>query len=282
MIARQYRCIDVCRQALAEAGIFLRAPGELSAAQRDYLRTYFRSTVFPYLTPRAITATPGLSLPLIPDLTLCMVVMARGPHAGAARHIGDLVVPAAVPRFVRLPDSDDFVALEDVIRHELDALYPGRRVEHAYLFRVTRYADLDVDERRAGNLAQAIAESTQRRRHQPVVRVEVERAMPAAIRDRLLHELQLEPGAQHGVLGADEVYEIDGLMDPGALRQIAGLPRPELRFPPFQPNAPLDVSRPLWETLREHDVLLHHPYDAFASTVEHFFNEAADDPDVAQ
>ena len=281
MIARQYRCIDVCRQALAEAGIFLRAPAELSAAQRDYLRTYFRSTVFPYLTPRAITATPGLSFPLIPDLTLCMVVMARGPHAGAARHIGDLVVPAAVPRFVRLPDSDDFVALEDVIRHELDALYPGRRVEHAYLFRVTRYADLDVDERHAGNLAQAIAESTQRRRHQPVVRVEVERAMPAAIRDRLLHELQLEPGAQHGVLGADEVYEIDGLMDPGALRQIAGLPRPELRFPPFQPNAHLDVSRPLWETLREHDVLLHHPYDAFSSTVERFFDEAADDPDVA-
>ena len=119
------RCIAVCRQALAEAGIFLRAPGELSTAQRDYLRTYFRSTVFPYLTPRAITATPGLSFPLIPDLTLCMVVMARGPHAGAARHIGDLVVPAAVPRFVRLPDSDDFVALEDVIRHEL----VGRIVE---------------------------------------------------------------------------------------------------------------------------------------------------------
>ena len=281
LLARQHRCLEALRHPLTEYNVRLRSPDGLNAAEREYLRTYFRSTVFPYLTPRAITATPGHSFPLISDRALCMAVMLRDARAGAPVHLADLTIPSALPRLVQLPDSNDFVAIEDVIRQELQVLYPGRRVERAYLFRVTRDAGMEIDERLAGNLVQAIEERTQRRRHQPVVRVEVERGMPATLRELLLRELQLEPGARPGALGPNDLYEIDGFMDLGGLRQLASLPMPELRFPPFTPRTALDPGQPLWDTLRERDVLVHHPFDDFATTVQRFFEDAADDPDVA-
>jgi polyphosphate kinase len=111
--------------------------------------------------------------------------------------------------------------------------------------------------------------------------VEMERAMPATLRELLLRELQLEPGEAPGALGSDDEYEVPGLMDLGGLRQLADLPMAWLRYPPFVPEPGLDAGRPLWETLRERDVLLHHPYDDFGTTVGRFFAEAADDPDVA-
>ena len=281
LIARQYRCFDACRSALTERGVRLRSPAELNPAERDYLRSYFDSTVFSYLTPRAITSTPGHPFPLIAGQALCLGVMVRDASPGAPLHLADLTIPTALPRLVQLPDTNDFVAIEDVIRQELPALYPGRRVEQAYLFRVTRYAGLELDERHAGNLVQAIEERSQGRRHQPVVRLEVERAMPAALRELLRRELQLEPGARPGALGANDQYEVDGFMELGGLRQLIGLPMPELRFPPFEPRRALDPSQPLWELLREQDVLVYHPFDDFATTVHRFFDEAADDPDVA-
>jgi polyphosphate kinase len=281
LVARQYACFAECRRALAEHGVRVRAPDSLTAAERDHLRSYFRTAVFPYLTPRAITATPGHSLPVIPDLTLSMAVESRDPRTGGPLNFAELTVPTALPRFVQLPGGNDFVPIEEVVRPELPQLYRGRRVEHAYLFRLTRYADLALDERITGNLAQAVEEGTNRRRHQPVVRVEVERAMPASLRHLLLRELQLEPGTRPGALGPDDVYEVDGLMDLTALRQLAGLPMPELRWPAFVPRATLDPARPIWDLLRERDVLVHHPFDDFATTVLRFFQEAADDPDVA-
>jgi polyphosphate kinase len=281
IIARGYQCFEALRPALATHGIHIRAPGELDTAAREYLRTYFRSTIFPYLTPRAITSTPGHSLPVIPALGLSLAVVVRDERNYGPLRLADLAIPPALPRFVQLPGGNEFVAIEDVIRAELKVMYPGRHVEDAHLFRVTRHASLEVDERRSGNLVQAIEEGTQRRRHQPVVRIEVERAMPASLRDLLVYELQLEPGSRPGALSQDDVYAVDGAMDLGALRQLAGLPLPELRFPPFHPRPVFDRTRSLWDTLRERDVLLHHPYDDFATTVERFFDDAADDPDVA-
>ncbi len=280
LLVRQYACADACLRELATHGIRVRTPTELTDAERERLRTYFRATIFPYLTPRAITATPGHSLPTIADRGLCFAVMLREPGSDGL-HLAELAVPPALPRFVPLDGGADFVPVEDVIRLALPVMYPGRRVEYAHLFRVTRYADLAVDEQRAGNLMQAVEERTQARRHQPVVRIEVEQAMPNAVRDQLLRELQLEPGARPGSLGASDVFDIPGLMDLEGLRQLAELPLPALTFAPTHFRRVLAEDQSLWDTIRDHDVLLHHPYDDFATSVVHFFDDAADDPDVA-
>ena len=282
LIARQYRCFESCRAELASRGIRLRSLFELDEAERERLREYFRSVIFPYLTPRAITSTPGHSLPVIPDQTLLIGVLLRDTRGGVTGplHLAELTIPQALPRFIKLSEPNQLVAIEDVILPELHLVYPGRTVEHAYLFRLTRDSDLDVDEGLTGNLVQAIEERARRRRYRPVVRIEVERMMPATLRELLLRELKLEPDARASALDKEDIYEIDGLMDLGALRELAALPVEGLHFPRFQPNAPLDPKRSLWEHLRERDVLVHHPYDDFDSTVQRFFDEAADDPDV--
>lgn len=280
LIVRQYACAAACLRALATHGIRVRTTVDLSDAEREHLRTYFRATIFPYLTPRAITATPGHSLPTVADRGLCFAVMLREPGSEGL-HLAELAVPPALPRFVALEGGADFVPVEEVIRLSLPVMYPGRRVEHAHLFRVTRYADLAVDEQRAGNLMQAVEERTQARRHQPVVRIEVEQAMPNAVREQLLRELQLEPGARPGSLGASDIFDIPGLMDLEGLRQLADLPLPALTFAPTRSRRALAEDQSLWDMMREHDILLHHPYDDFATSVVRFFDDAADDADVA-
>ena len=280
LIVRQHACETTCLRLLEGQGIRVRISGDLTNPEREHLHAYFRSTIFPYLTPRAITATPGHSLPIVADRVLSFAVGLREAQSSGQLHLAELAVPVALPRFVSLPGGTDYVPLEDVIRRALPLVYPGRRVEHAHLFRVTRFADLGVDEQRAGNLTQAIDEHAQRRRHQPVVRIEVEQGMPVPLRDLLLRELQLEPGARPGGLGAGDVYEIPGLLDLEGLRQLADLPMPALTFPPFRPRQAVTAGQSLWDTIREQDVLLHHPYDDFSTSVARFFNDAADDPDV--
>jgi polyphosphate kinase len=281
MLVRQHVCAEACLRALAERDVRVRGASEWSDAEREQMRAYFRSTVFPYLTPRAITQTPGHSLPTIPDRGLCLAVLLREGGPEGPLHLAELSLPDALPRFVRLGDGTDFTPLEDVVRQALPLMYPGRRVERAHLFRVTRYADLGVDEQRAGNLAQAVEERTLLRRHQPIIRIEVEQGMPNATRELLLRELALEPGTRSGSLGASDIYEIPGLMALDTLRELADLPVADLSFAPMRPRRVFADDQRLWEILRERDVLLHHPYDDFATSVVRFFNEAADDPDVA-
>lgn len=279
LLVRQYACLDACLRALQPHGVRVRTAAELSDAEREYCRGYFKSTIFAYLTPRAVTATPGHSLPVVADKGLCFAVTLR--DANGPQHLAELAIPGTLPRFVPLQGTSDLVPIEEVIRNALPLMYPGRRVEQAHLFRVTRYADLGVDEQRAGNLAQAVQERTLQRRHQPIVRIEVEAGMPNATRELLLRELQLEPGALPGGFGVNDVFEIPGLMDLEGLRQIADLPLAGLTFPPLRPRRAFAEDQPFWETLRDHDVLLHHPYDDFATSVVRFFEEAASDPDVA-
>ncbi|HEV8363976.1 MAG TPA: polyphosphate kinase 1 [Gemmatimonadaceae bacterium] len=283
LLVRQYACLDACLRALRPQGVRLRSIAELTDAERETLRGYFRSTIFAYLTPRAVTATPGHSLPVVADKGLCFAVMLREGAGTGPQHLAELAIPATLPRFVQLSGANDLIPVEEVIRFALPLMYPGRRVEQAHLFRVTRYADLGVDEQRAGNLAQAVQERTQQRRHQPIVRIEVEQGMPNAMRELLLRELQLEPGARPGGFGVNDVFDIPGLMDLEGLRQLADLPLPGegLTFAAMRPRRAFADDQPLWETLRDHDVLLHHPYDDFASSVVRFFEEAAADPDVA-
>jgi polyphosphate kinase len=279
LLQRQERCWTAsCIPALAEAGIRIARWAELEEPHRDVLRRYFADQVFASLTPQAITRAPGHPFPIIPNARLCLAVVVRDPRSGAL-HFACVRLPEGLPRFVPLA-GEAFVPLEDVVRGGLDALYPGRRVEGAYAFRLTRSGDLELAEERAASLLRVVEEETKRRPFGSVVRVEVEQAMPQAVRDLLLRELQFEEIGDVSTIGPDDLYEAESLVDFGALREIAALVRPELQFPPFRAQSPLAPDRPIFEQLQAGDVLVHHPYDAFETTVERFFAEAADDPAV--
>ncbi len=280
LLERQARCLaDVCLPELAAHGIRMLRWSELSDAQRASLRRYFVDQIFPLLTPQAITRAPGHPFPLIANLRLSLAVLVRGAHTGPV-HFAYVKLPERVPRFVPVAGGREVVPLEDVVRGNLDLVYPGRQVDAAHAFRVTRSGELEVDERRAENLLQVIQEEAKRRPYGAVVRFEVERAMPREMRQLLLRELQFEEAGQVSTLGHADFFEVDGLMELQALREIADLARPDLQYPPFQGRRPIGEGRSLFRVLAEHDLLVYHPHDSFEDTVERFFVEAAGDPDV--
>ncbi|MGH7538420.1 MAG: hypothetical protein ACREMF_07285, partial [Gemmatimonadales bacterium] len=280
LIERQERCwTTVCQPALATHGIRILRWRELDDAQRGAMQRYFGDQVFAVLTPQAITRAPGHPFPVIPHARLCLAAVVRDPRSGAL-HFASVKMPEGLPRFVPL-GGECFVPIEDVVRGNLDTLYPGRRVEAAHAFRITRSGDLELAEERAASLLQVVEEEVKRRPYGAVVRVEVERAMPQAVRDLLMRELQFEEAGEGSALGPDDLYEADSLVDLGALREVAGLSRPELQYPAFRGLAPFGSDQSIFELLKRGDVLVHHPYEAFEATVERFFVEAADDPAVA-
>ncbi len=278
LVQRQARCLADCLPALAAQGIVILRWAELDEAQRAAATDYFERQLFPLLTPRAMTQAPGHPFPQLRTLALSLAIMVRDPRTGPY-HFVYLRVPGGAPRFVPLAGGGVLVPVEDVIRANLARLYPAWDVEHAAAFRVTRGGDVQVDEG-AADLLMAVEEEVERRPFQAVVRLEIERDMPARLRDLLLRELRLERESRASPLGPADVYEVDGLPDLTALREIADLPRPDLRFPPFRANAPLAADRSIFALLTEGDMLVHHPYDAFEASVERFFREAADDPAV--
>ncbi len=279
LLQRQDRCWKAtCLPALVEAGIRIERWAGLDDPQRDALRRFFADQVFAALTPQAITRAPGHPFPVIPNARLCLAVVVRDPRSGAL-HFACVRLPEGQPRFVPLA-GETFVPLEDVVRGGLDALYPGRRVEGAYAFRITRSGDLELAEERAASLLRVVEEETKRRPYGAVVRVEVEQAMPQAVRDLLVRELQFEDVGDVSTVGLDDLYEAETLVDFSALREIASLPRPELQFPVFRGRSPLAPGRSIFEQVAQGDILVHHPYDAFETTVERFFVEAADDATV--
>jgi polyphosphate kinase len=280
LLERQSRCVRSCLAALAAEGVQIVRWAGLSEPQREALRRYFAEQIFPIVTPQAMTRAPGHPFPLIPNLRLSLAVIVRDPRAGPM-HFAYLKVPDTVPRFVKLADGVGFVPLEDVIRENLGLLYPGRLADQAYAFRVTRGSDLELDEHHAASLLQVIEEEAKRRPYGTAVRLEVERAMPQAVRELLLRELLFEEATAASSLGSEDVYEAEDFVDLGALREIARLPLPELDYPPHHGRVPLAPGRSVFAALAERDVLVHHPYDAFESTVERLFVEAADDPEVA-
>src|SRR2546427_476171 len=281
LFERQARCLrDECLPALAAHGIRLLRWSELAEPQQETLRRYFTEQVFPLITPQALTRAPGHPFPLIPNLRLSLAAVVRDPHGGPP-HFAYLKVPDSLPRFVPVAGGAGFVPLEEIIRENLSLLYPGRRVEAAHAFRVTRGSDLELDEHHAASLLQVIEEEAKRRPYGTVVRVEVEQAMPESVRDLLLRELLFEDTTPAGPLGAGDLYEADRLLDLGALREIARLPLAELDYPPHRGRTPIAPGRSVFAELAERDLLVHLPYDSFEATVERLFVEAAEDPDVA-
>src|SRR5439155_1196681 len=166
---------------------------------------------------------------------------------GGPMHFAYLKVPETLPRFVKLVEGSGFVAVEDVVRANLRLVYPGRFVEEAYAFRVTRGADLELDEHHAVSLLQVIEEETKRRPYGAAVRVEIAGDMPEAVRELLLRELQFEEAAASSPPGAGDLYAADGLLDLGALRELARLPLPEADYPPHRGGAPLEEG---WSSSR--------------------------------
>ncbi|MDF2735154.1 MAG: degradosome polyphosphate kinase, partial [Chloroflexota bacterium] len=238
------------------------------------LRQRFLDEIYPVLTPLAVD--PGHPFPYISTLSLSIAVGLRDPDTGE-RVFARVKVPQILPRLLEV-EADHFVPIDQVIEANLQDLFTGMEVVEAHLFRVTRNADFTVEEDEADDLLMAIEEELRRRRFGEAVRLEVERTMPAATRTLLQRGLGLE---------AEDSYEISGMLDLTALYRIAELDRPELRAEPWTPVTPPRLIPPdedepadVFAAVRAGDILVHHPYDSFAASVERFITQAADDPDV--
>ncbi len=279
-LARQRRCFtQELSPELSKQGIQILTWEDLAAEDKQFVSQYFDEQVFPLLTPHAVTRAPGHPFPHIENLRLSVAAMVRDEGTGRLR-FGVTTLPASLPRFVRLPSEARFLPLEVLVRERLGKLYPGRRVEAVHYFRVTRIGDLELDEDAADDLLDAVEEQVRRRPFAGVVRLEVERAMPPVMRDLLLRELQMVGGVRGTTPGASGIYEVDGALDLSALMEVVDVNRPDLDYPPHDAASPIPTTEPIFDVLRARDVLVHHPYDAFETTTQRLFEEAAADPDV--
>jgi polyphosphate kinase len=260
--------------ALADVGIRLSDWQSLDDDDREYLVEVFEQRIFPVLTPLAVD--PGHPFPHISDLSLNLAVIVHDPITGE-RRFARVKVPQLLSRFVVMPDGERFVPLEQVIAAHLDRLFPGMVTEGHFPFRVTRNADLTLDEEEADDLLAAVEIELRRRRRGRAVRVEVDTQMTEEVRDLLMRELQLSPS---------DVYVVEGPIDLGGLWSVHELERPELKAEPWvpttQPRLATEDDTPvdIFSVLRDGDVLVHHPYDSFTTSVEAFIKRAAADPDV--
>ncbi len=266
--------------ALAEQGVDLQLRvAELSRVDREHLDRYFQTNVFPVLTPLAVD--PGHPFPYISNLSLSLAVVLRG--ADGEERFARVKVPKILPRWVPLTASNRFVPLEQVIGTNLEMLFPGVEILGWYAFRITRNTDLQIeDSDEAEDLLALIQEEVRNRRFAEVVRIEVDALMPPSLRQLLLAEFTEEQEQPAQPLTADDIYEVNGLLDTADLLSLSSLEIPALRDPPFHPGtqARLAGTRSTFDVIREGDILLHHPYDSFATSVERFIQTAADDPDV--
>ena len=283
LIARQYRCFhELVRGPLAAEGIHIRDWTELDPGERADLTRRFADDVAPLLTPKPLTRAPGHAFPHLADRRMSLAVMLRDAPDGPP-HFATVELPPSLPRFLSAGgDGAGVVALESLVRAHLESLFAGREILEAHAFRVTRSGDIQLDELGAASFVQAVAEEVRRRPWGPVVRLEVERAMPPALRELLQRELRFEESELASALGPSDVYAADGPVHLGAVGELAGAhPRPELDYPPLATRDPFPAGRSVFETLDSRDVLVQHPYDGFPQSFERFIAEAADDPAVA-
>ena len=266
--------LELLLPALAEAGIHFSSFDEIDEDDRQFLDDVFERQVFPVLTP--LSVDPGHPFPNISNLSLNLAVQVEDPVTGEVR-IARVKVPPILPRFVVMPDGERFIALEVVIAAHLDRLFPGMRVGHHEPFRVTRNADLMLEEEEADDLLVALEVELRRRRFGRAVRLEVtEGALPEIV-DLLASELDLGPSS---------IYVTDAPLGLGGLWSLHGLDRPDLHAEEWKPVLPASLRVPdgetadLFEILRRRDILVHHPYESFSKSVEAFVAQAAADPDV--
>jgi polyphosphate kinase len=297
LITQQHQHFEkVLRPAMIQQGINLLDYYDLNQEQCNYLQTYFEEQIFPVLTPLAVD--PGHPFPYISNLSLNLAVVIKHPGTGEEL-FARVKVPKVLPRFIVLSTSSPFVdptnptqsnressslwtgiALEQLIAHNLESLFPGMNIQDCYTFRVTRNADISVAEDEADDLLLAIEHGLRKRRKGgSVVRIEVDAAMPTQIRKMLKEELEVT---------ASDIYEVNGMLGLGDVMSFLSLPVPELKDPPWNAIVPASLRRikvtedggNFFSLIAKQDVLVHHPYQSFTDTVERFINCAATDPKV--
>jgi polyphosphate kinase len=264
------------RPELEENGIRILRWDELREDQRLRLSDYFSAQVYPVLTPLAVD--PAHPFPYISGLSLNLAVTVRDPE-GRTERFARVKVPDNVPRLVRVATDDGtitFLPLEDLIAAHLGDLFTGMEVAEVHAFRVTRNADLEVEEDRDEDLLQSLERELARRRFGPPVRLEVTDTISEHVLELLLRELDVDP---------HDVVTVPGLLDLTALWALHAVDRPDLKDDPFVPAthpafAERETPRSVFATLREGDVLVHHPYDSFSTSVQRFIEQAAADPGV--
>ncbi len=269
--AQDHLLLDVIVPALEAEGIAFRSWDQLDVEEQKALFEVFEEHIFPVLTPLAVD--PGHPFPYISNLSLSLAVRVVDPESGEMR-FARVKVPPNLDRFVRLPNSMTFVPLEQVIATHLDELYPGMEISEVAAFRVTRNADLTVEENEAEDLLAAVEVELRRRRFGRAVRLEIAHTMSSEMRELLIRELDV---------GEDDVYEIAGPLDLTGLWAIHGLDRSDLKDPMWQGITPArlvnddDSPADFFGEIRRSDILVHHPYASFRHTVEAFLRQAATD-----
>ncbi|MEU6581209.1 RNA degradosome polyphosphate kinase [Nocardia sp. NPDC046763] len=284
--------LDQVLPALTAEGIAIIRWADLEDTERQRLSGYFQDQVFPVLTPLAVD--PAHPFPYISGLSLNLAVTVKDSVTGG-EHFARVKVPDNVDRFVRVrrvaagnaaPSRDSaaaqgssmaaFLPMEELIAAHLDQLFPGMEVVEQHSFRITRNADLEVEEDRDEDLLQALERELARRRFGSPVRLEVSDDMTEHMLDLLLRELDVDPA---------DVIQVPGLLDLSCLWQIYGVDRPILKDAPYVPATPpafgeRETPRNVFAALRENDILVHHPYDSFSTSVQRFIEQAAADPQV--
>ncbi|HSL32392.1 MAG TPA: polyphosphate kinase 1, partial [Candidatus Limnocylindrales bacterium] len=273
LVAEHSAIYSEIRRALAAEGIEI--VGYASIPEHHAaLRQRFLDEIYPVLTPLAVD--PGHPFPYISTLSLSIAVGLRDPETGETR-FARIKVPPILPRLLEV-EPHRFVLIDQVIAANLDLLFAGMEVLEHHLFRVTRNADLAIEEDEADDLLMALEEELRRRRFGEAVRLEVERSMPAATRQLLLRGIGL---------GEDDCYDVGGMLDLTGLRAISEVDRPDLRSAPWTPVTPPRLVPPdedepadVFAAIRAGDLLVHHPYESFAASIERFIDQAVDDPEV--
>jgi polyphosphate kinase len=297
LVTKQHQQFEqVLRPQLAHHGIYILDYIDLGQEQRAFLRQYFEAQIFPVLTPLAID--PSHPFPYISNLSLNLAVIVKDKVTGE-EHFARVKVPKVLPRFIQLPidlhvainqdQPTNWVAVpaEQVIAHNLEALFPGMAIQEYYPFRVTRNADLDVEQDEVEDLMEAIEKELRKRRvGGSVVRMEVSSELPEGFRQLFMEELDLQP---------QDMYEVEGLLGLKDLIELMDISLPQLKDKPWKPathlalkpvletdvdDDPLDRDETFFTVMRRQDLLVHHPYQSFTSSVQRFIEEAAHDEAV--
>ncbi|MFM2438565.1 MAG: hypothetical protein RLZ55_1388, partial [Actinomycetota bacterium] len=275
LMMRQARCFrDDVQPALADQGIEIIRWRDLSESERKEASEMFHDKVFPVLTPLALD--PAHPFPYISGLSLNLAVIVRNPHTGNEL-FARVKVPPLLDRFIHLGGSR-FLPLEEAIAANLDQLFPGMEVLEHHTFRVTRNEDVEVEEDDAENLLKALERELMRRRFGPPVRLEVQESISPHVLDLLVRELGVSQ---------QEVFQLPWPVDLRGLWALVGLDREDLKDAPFVPKTSKELAEvesasapDVLEAMRAKEVLLHHPYDSFSTSVQRFLEQAAADPKV--
>ena len=275
LCARQQRlALDVLLPQLAREGIHVCRWTDLSAEERATCERFYQDRVFPVLTPLAVD--PAHPFPYVSNLSFSIAAMIRDDDTGEER-FARVKVPTLFPRLYEISGTSRFIPVEEIIIAQLGTLFPGMTVGRATTFRITRNADLTLEDEEADDLLQAVEMELRRRRFGRAVRLEIDRSTDVEMRRLLIEE--------HDLTDRD-VIDVDGLIDLTCLMQIQSIDRPELKDDPWQPvtagrlAAAEEADRSIFAVVRERALLVHHPYESFASSVEEFLSQSADDPRV--